>query len=359
MLVPAIFLCSLVAVAYGRPPSPRPPVTQATTNEATTNDKVGASTAYEDLKKTVFTSEKTGKWHGMSDKHVPELNLEPVKGGGWDAWMSTAHGKQDHHYIGKHWVEDGNGKVLASTEFSPTDNNPLNRHNNQTTKFRVAKGTAEPLTTYAWCNVHGTWAHTWNVIQLWHFEDDDVKVDELHNEIKEKADQPTGDGSAQALQNPAEVPQNVKVSVEALQEFKRKIFTVEAPGKWRGKSATHVPSLDLQPVEGGGWIAEVETTHGKKKLDFISKHWVEDGAGTLLGVVDFDFSDSGKNNQPNKQVSKFHVPKDAVEPLTTYALCILHGTWAHTWTVMSLEHDPAGTLREGVPTGGAGYPDEL
>lgn len=316
-----------------------------------------ASGAFEELKKQVYTVEKTGKWSGESDTHVPMLDLVHIKGGGWNAMMYTTHGKADKHYVAKHWVEDGDGNVIVSTEFSPTDNNPFNVHNNQTTKFKVRKGIAEPLTTYAWCTVHGTWAHTWNVIQLWH--NDDSEPDELHKEVKEIEAESKHHGRAQ-MQNPAEVPQNAKVSAEVLSGLKKKVFTVDEPGKWRGQFATHVPSLDLQPVEGGGWVAQLETTHAKvKTTDFISKHWVEDGSGALLGIIEFDFKDGSKNNAHEKQVSKFHVPKDAVEPLTTFAYCNRHGTWAHTWNTMSLEQEPNFTPREGIPTRGAGYPDEL
>merc|ERR1711908_204007 len=115
-------------------------------------------------------------------------------------------------------------------------------------------------------------------------------------------------------------------------EFKTKVYTVEEPGQWKGKSGEHVPMLDLHMVEGGGWVAELETNHGKEPSHFIQKHWIEDGAGTILGVVDFDINDDSENNRHGKQVSNIHVPSSAQEPLTTYALCNQHGTWSHTWS---------------------------
>merc|ERR1740130_2127783 len=102
--------------------------------------------------------------------------------------MWTTHVNSETHYIGKHWVEDGEGNAVALQEFSPTDDNPLNGHKNQTFEFTVPKGTTSPLTTYAWCNMHGTWAHTWTGIELWHFQDD-VKVDEHGKEIKEEREE--------------------------------------------------------------------------------------------------------------------------------------------------------------------------
>jgi len=297
-----------------------------------------ARSSFDDYKKEVFTVEKTGKWKGKADSHVPVLDLDPVKGGGWTAQMSTTHVKTDTHYIAKHWVEDGDGNVIASQEFSPADDNPLNAHKNQTTKFKVAKGTREPLTTYAWCNLHGTWAHTWEV-QLSHWEDD-VKVDEHGNEIKAKEEDATDGPKGQTanMKKASEVPQNAKVDADEINKLKKKVFTVEQPGQWKGKATAHVPSLDMEPVTGGGWIAEVTTEHGKDISNYIMKHWIEDGAGTILGVIDFDINDETDSNRAGNQVSKFHIPRGAVEPLSTFAHCSSHGTWSHEWTTLSLEH---------------------
>lgn len=318
MLGSVIFLCGLSNVARG---------------------------AFEDLKKEIFTVENTGKWKGKSDEHIAMLDLEQIKGGGWHGVMWTTHPKTDKHYIGKHWVEDGEGNVVAEQDFSPDDDNPLNQNRNQTTKFKVAKGTSDPLTTYTWCTLHGTWSHTWTGVQLWHFEDD-VKVDEHGNEIKEEEPEDQGAASSMERLKPHEVPQHAKVSAEEMKQFKTTIYTVEAPGPWKGKSSDHVPMMDLQPVEGGGWVAELETNHRKDVADYIAKHWIEDGAGTVLGVVNFDIDDDSDNNAHNKQVSKFHVPKGAVEPLTTYAHCIKHGAWAHTWDGISLDHGFGGDKDE-------------
>jgi len=302
-----VFLCSLSATAYG---------------------------AFEDLKKEIFTAENTGRWKGQADMHVPMLHLDPVKGGGWDAMIWTTHGKQPDNYIGKHWVEDGDGHVVFQDELSLEDT-PLNRDQNQTSMFKVPKGTKDPLTTYAWCNMHGTWAHTWTGVQLSHSEED-VRFDEHGNEITEEYDVPDVPGVN--YKKPHEVPVHAKVSAEDLKEFKTNVYTAEDPGQWKGKASLHVPDLEMHPVSGGGWIAELETTHGKDAADFISKHWIEDGKGRVLGVVDFDIKDDGEHNRAKKQASKFHVPKDAAEPLTTYAYCNLHGTWAHTWSTLSLAH---------------------
>jgi len=292
---------------------------------------IAARSAFEELKKDVFTIEKTGRWKGKSDAHIPMMDLEPTKGGGWHGWMWTTHVKQADHYIGKHWVEDGAGTVIQDNDFSFADENPLNMDKNQTTHFKVPKGAKEPLTTYAWCNVHGTWAHTWSHVQLWQ-ADEDEEGDE-HG--KDDESEPKG---GMTYKKRFEVPHHPKVTAEDMKEFKTTVFTVEAPGQWRGKAGAHVPMLDLHPVEGGGgWIAELETTHGKDAKDFISKHWVEDGAGNVLGVVHFDINDDSDTNQPKKQASKFHVPRGAREPLTTYSYCNLHGTWAHTWSTLSLD----------------------
>lgn len=245
----------------------------------------------------------------------------------------TTHVKKADHYIGKHWVEDGDGIVILENDFSPDDDNPNNTNGNQTSVFKVPKGTKDPLTTYAWCNVHGTWAHTWTGVQLWHFEED-VTVDEHGNEIKEDEALPEGMNYKQ----PHEVPVHAKVSAEELKEFKNDVYTAESPGQWKGRASNHVPDLEMHPVLGGGWIAELETTHDKDPSDFIRKHWVEDGKGIVLGVVDFDINDDDEHNRHGRQASKFHVPSDAAEPLTTYALCSLHGTWAHTWSTLTLAH---------------------
>lgn len=289
---------------------------------------------FEDLKKEIFTAEKTGRWKGKSDAHVPMLEMEPIKGGGWDAVMTTTHGKAADHYIGKHWVEDGDSQIVYAGDFSPTDDNPLNMDKNQTSIFKVPKGTKEPLTTYAWCTVHGTWAHTWSGVQLSHYYDD-VKFDEHGNEIKEEEPE-VDDGIEYA--KPHEVPVHAEVSAEDMKEFKKQVFTAEAPGQWKGKASQHVPDLDMLPVKGGGWVASLETIHGKDPANYILKHWVEDGKGRILGVVDFDINDEGEHNRDGKQASKIHVPKDAAEPLTTYAACSQHGTWGHTWSTLSLAH---------------------
>lgn len=301
----AFFLCSLCTLVHG---------------------------VFEDLKSEIFTVENTGKWKGKSDSHVPTLDLEPIKGGGWHAVMWTSHVKLDDHYIGKHWAEDAEGNLVMSHDFSSNDDDPLNVNKNQTTKFNIPKGTQGPLTTYSWCNLHGTWAHTWSGVELWHFQDD-VKVDEHGNEIPEEE---SDDGLKHVPRH--EVPVNVKVSAEDLKEFKTNVYTAEAPGPWKGKSSDHVPSIDLHPVEGGGYIADLETTHAKDPAHFISKHWVEDGAGNVIGVVDFDFNDEGEHNQHKKQVSKFHIPPGTAEPLSTFAFCNKHGAWSHTWSTVTLDH---------------------
>jgi len=307
MLRSAVFLCTLSRAVYGE---------------------------FEDLKKEIFTAESTGRWKGQADVHVPMLHLDEIKGGGWDATVHTTHVKQADHYIGKHWVEDGAGNVIFQVDFSPSDDSPLNMDKNQTSVFKVPKGTKEPLTTYAWCNTHGTWAHTWTGVQLWHFNED-VRYDEHGNEIKEE-EEPEMEGFD--YKQPHEVPVHAEVSAEDLKEFKTHVYTAEVPGQWKGKASTHVPDLEMFPVKGGGWVAELLTAHGKDQSHFISKHWIEDGKGKVLGVVDFDINDNGEHNVAEKQASKFHVPKDAAEPLTTYAYCNLHGTWAHTWTTLSLAH---------------------
>lgn len=287
----------------------------------------------EQLKQRIYTVDDTGEWRGKADAHIPMLDMDVVRGGGWNARMWTTHQKTDSHYIGKHWVEDGDGHLIHEKDFSPTDDNILNQEKNQTSLFMVPKGTKEPLTTYAWCTVHGTWAHTWEGVQLSHFEED-VKFDEHGNEIEEPEDE------GAPLKKPHEVPVHDKVSAEDLKHLKEEVFTVEAPGRWRGKSGLHVPNMDLHAVEGGGHIAELLTEHGKDDTHFITKHWIEDGAGAILGVVNFDESAQDPNviaNELKRQVSQIHVPKGAKVPLTTYANCNVHGTWAHTWSGVDLD----------------------
>jgi len=291
---------------------------------------------FEDLKTEVFTVEKTGKWKGKADAHVPMLDIEPIKGkgGGWDGKMWTTHVLRDEHYIKWHWVEDGDGNLIYKHELGPTIGEDLDMDLNQTSVFTIPKGTKDPLTTYSWCTVHGTWAHTWNHVSLYQADEEEEKVDEHGKKIEE--DEMNKDGMT--YKKRSEVPQHPKVNPEALKEFKEKVFSVEAPGQWRGKSGEHVPMLDLHPVErGGGWVAELETSHGKDPTDFIMKHWVEDAAGKVLGVVDFGVEDEGETNKHGRQVSQFHVPRGAKEPLTTYAHCKQHGTWAHTWSTLPLE----------------------
>jgi superoxide reductase len=99
------------------------------------------------------------------------------------------------------------------------------------------------------------------------------------------------------------------------------VYTKEAPGRWAGREATHVPKASLD-----GKNIKVLTPHGMSEKHYIVKHTVLTTDGKLIGEKTFAPTDTTAE-------STFPLPDGFKGTLWVTSFCNLHDLWLTEFTV--------------------------
>lgn len=110
------------------------------------------SSAAENTKANIFayTQEHQGRWEGKAGSHAPVITIDGNK-----ITVETKHGMSDAHYIVKHSLVDGNGKVLGEQIFFPQDKKAISTY--------VVEGKHSELYALSFCNIHDLWVTKFSV----------------------------------------------------------------------------------------------------------------------------------------------------------------------------------------------------
>ncbi len=103
-----------------------------------------------DLSGLIYTKENQGMWKNKAESHLPKIKID-----GAQITLTTDHGMSETHYIVRHTLVDGNGKVIGSKTFYPTDE-PVSTH----TLPANYKG---KLYATSFCNKHDFWVNEFEV----------------------------------------------------------------------------------------------------------------------------------------------------------------------------------------------------
>ena len=103
-----------------------------------------------DFSGLIYTRENQGMWKNKAESHVPQIKID-----GDQITLTTDHGMSETHYIVRHTLVYGNGKVIGSKTFYPTDE-PVSTH----TLPANYKG---KLYATSFCNKHDFWVNEFEV----------------------------------------------------------------------------------------------------------------------------------------------------------------------------------------------------
>nr|VFK03962.1 MAG: superoxide reductase [Candidatus Kentron sp. H]VFK04240.1 MAG: superoxide reductase [Candidatus Kentron sp. H]VFK07068.1 MAG: superoxide reductase [Candidatus Kentron sp. H] len=97
-------------------------------------------------------------------------------------------------------------------------------------------------------------------------------------------------------------------------------FTKDAPGRWRGKEASHLPQIEIEK-KSDGISVKVSTPHEVSGFDhYIIKHILLDGNYGLLGEKMFN------PLKDKAAISTFSLSKYN-GPIYALSVCNKHDTW--------------------------------
>ena len=90
--------------------------------------------------------------------------------------------------------------------------------------------------------------------------------------------------------------------------------TASAPGKWKGKEGSHVPTATFD-----GDSVTIFTKHPMSAEHYITTHYIKNQKGVVIGLKEFKPTDS-------EAKSTFVLPKKTTS-ITVYSHCNLHDLW--------------------------------
>ena len=99
------------------------------------------------------------------------------------------------------------------------------------------------------------------------------------------------------------------------------VYTKDAPGRWAGREATHVPKVSIE-----GRTVKVVTPHTMSPKHYIVKHTVQTPEGKLIGEKTFAPTDTAAE-------SSFPLPDGFRGALWATSFCNLHDLWLAEFAV--------------------------
>ncbi len=93
----------------------------------------------------VFTAANPGVWAGKEGSHAPQITVA-----GGKATVFTKHGMSEEHFIVRHTLVTGDGKVLGAKLFSPSDEEAKS-------EYALPEGYKGKLYATSFCNKHDFW----------------------------------------------------------------------------------------------------------------------------------------------------------------------------------------------------------
>ncbi len=108
----------------------------------------GSSTVFP--KGIIYTKDNPGRWAKKVGSHSPIVTVK-----GKQVTIETKHGMSEKHYIVKHTLVSGDGKVLGEKTFYPTDKKPVS-------VFEL-EGKHSVLYATSFCNKHDLWVTEFSV----------------------------------------------------------------------------------------------------------------------------------------------------------------------------------------------------
>lgn len=121
---------------------------------------------------------------------------------------------------------------------------------------------------------------------------------------------------------PGTLAADVECAAEVLGKLPENIiYTKEHPGVWKGKEASHIPSVATEKA-GENLVVKLENKHGMSESHFIVRHTVVAECGMVLGAKTFSCKD---------QPISTHEIKLAADGKTQHVFvlsyCNLHDLW--------------------------------
>ena len=101
----------------------------------------------------IYTKARPGVWKGKEGGHIPVVEAEK-DGKKVTLAVETNHGMSEEHYIVRHTVVNGNGKVLGAKTFSWKDE-PVSEFEFELPDKADCK--CQDLYVMSYCNLHDLW----------------------------------------------------------------------------------------------------------------------------------------------------------------------------------------------------------
>lgn len=93
----------------------------------------------------VYTRENPGKWAAKKGSHAPEVSVKGKK-----VTITTVHPMMEKHYIVRHTLVSGDGKVLGEKTFYPSDPKAESTYD-------IPAAYTSTLYATSFCNLHDFW----------------------------------------------------------------------------------------------------------------------------------------------------------------------------------------------------------
>lgn len=101
----------------------------------------------------IYTQARQGVWKGKAGSHVPLVEVKKVDGK-IKLSLQTKHGMSERHYIVRHTVVNGLGKVLGAHTFH-WDDEPVSEHEIEIPPADCGK--SHQLFAMSYCSLHDLW----------------------------------------------------------------------------------------------------------------------------------------------------------------------------------------------------------
>jgi superoxide reductase len=98
----------------------------------------------------VYTEDTPGKWAKKVESHLPTVKVDGSK-----ITITTDHGMSEKHYIVRHTLVSGDGKVLGARTFSPDDEEAVSIYK--------VEGKHPVLYATSFCNKHDLWVKEFSI----------------------------------------------------------------------------------------------------------------------------------------------------------------------------------------------------
>lgn len=93
----------------------------------------------------IYTKKNPGKWAKKVATHAPKVNVEEKK-----ITITTKHPMSEKHYIVRHTLVSGDGKVFGEKTFYPSDKVAVSA-------FHLPMDHGSKLYATSFCNLHDFW----------------------------------------------------------------------------------------------------------------------------------------------------------------------------------------------------------